>query len=492
MPEARILQTKIFRSAMDAGIAGASSGRMAWTGLMLCLALAFVGGGGTNPAIASLLFLRPISALLFAAALFSLSTPQIRASKGLLILAASCLGLVALQLMPLPPAVWQGLPGREIVVANDALAGIEGQWRPLSLDPARTSNALFSLFLPLAVLLFAIQLTSAKLARTVNLVLLGGGISGIIGLLQLLGDPEGGLYFYAMTTNGAAVGLFANRNHEALLLAAMFPMLAFWAAGIADNQTTDGEQRGWVPSVYQWLALGAALFIAPLVLVTGSRAGLLLGLLGLATVPFVMAKGAARAVSGAANLAEGLGKKPLLRIAAGLLVAGVVGLAIAVGRDEALSRLLGNTDPAAELRIAIIPVLKKMIDLYFPWGSGFGSFEAVYLIHEPDSLLGPAYVNYAHNDWLELVITGGLPGVLLVTALVVMVILRMARVMLNWQTVTPVGRLTRLGLVVLVYIALGSLGDYPLRVPIIQCLFALALVWTFPPGAQRQDLAQGD
>ena len=39
-----------------------------------------------------------------------------------------------------------------------------------------------------------------------------------------------------------------------------------------------------------------------------------------------------------------------------------------------------------------------------------GAFEKVFQANEPDALLGPVFLNHAHNDWLEAVITGGLPA----------------------------------------------------------------------------------
>jgi len=163
----------------------------------------------------------------------------------------------------------------------------------------------------------------------------------------------------------------------------------------------------------------------------------------------------------------------------------ILASAVLLDRDEALNRLLYSTDPAAELRVAILPVLKEMVERYFPWGTGFGTFEAVYLIHEPDALLGPAYVNHAHNDWLELLITGGLPGAVLIAWMGAAVAIRLTRLARSRDSDSAGVGLAILGCVILAYVALGSLGDYPLRVPIIQCVFALALVWVLGPVSRR-------
>ena len=39
------------------------------------------------------------------------------------------------------------------------------------------------------------------------------------------------LWFYRITNNGFPVGLFANRNHAAVFLAALLPLATAWALG---------------------------------------------------------------------------------------------------------------------------------------------------------------------------------------------------------------------------------------------------------------------
>ncbi|MCQ4504087.1 hypothetical protein NON27_28270, partial [Vibrio parahaemolyticus] len=81
-------------------------------------------------------------------------------------------------------------------------------------------------------------------------------------------------------TNGAsAPGLFANRNHQAALLTALFPLLAAFAcAGVADRRTA---------AIRGGIALGIGAILVPLILLIGSRAGVLLLGLGLACALFV-------------------------------------------------------------------------------------------------------------------------------------------------------------------------------------------------------------
>lgn len=389
----------------------------AWTGLALLtlLLLAFALGGSARADVPQLLILRPAAVLALGLALATVSRRHVAGFGAPVALALAAVLLPALQLLPLPPEVWRSLPGRALVAEVDAAAGLGALWRPLSMTPPETLNALLAGLVPLAVLLLAIQLPSEQQARLVLVALALGGLSALIGFLQLLGDPQGALYFFEVTNNGAAVGLFANRNHQAVLLACMIP-LAFAAASLPRRgpasvaQGTGWQSRG---RAYQprrriaWpmlLALAATAMLVPLILITGSRSGLLMGTLALLSLPLVLPQGTLR--RGAVSRGAWLG-------VAALLAAGLALAAIWLDRDLALDRLLQAT-PFEDLRLRILPTLLELAREQWLWGTGLGSFERVYQVREPAALLLPVYVNHAHNDWLELVITGGLPALVLV------------------------------------------------------------------------------
>ena len=117
-----------------------------------------------------------------------------------------------------------------------------------------------------------------------------------------------------------------------------------------------------------------------------------------------------------------------------------------------------------------------MIRDFAPWGSGLGSFEPAYWLYEPDHLLMPAYMNHAHDDWLEIVMTGGVPAALVALLAVVAWGGRTFALMRNRsQAGTHV--VSRLGLVIILMLAVASLSDYPVRVPSLACLLVCAAVW---------------
>lgn len=136
-----------------------------------------------------------------------------------------------------------------------------------------------------------------------------------------------------------------------------------------------------------------------------------------------------------------------------------------------------------------MPTVIEITQLYLPWGSGMGSFEQVFQVHEPDALLAPTYMNHAHNDWLELVQTGGLPAWVLLAAGMVWTGSLLWR--FGWSSAVPhdARRLGQVGASFLVLAGLGSIGDYPLRAPSLACFLVLAMIWIgqlADPGLAKQ------
>ena len=144
--------------------------------------------------------------------------------------------------------------------------------------------------------------------------------------------------------------------------------------------------------------------------------------------------------------------------------------------DRLMSRAIGE-----DLRWRMLPTVVGMIFQYWPFGSGVGSFEKAFKISEPDSLLGPEYVNHAHNDWLELLVTTGLLGLVMLVVAAFGLIVGVRRA---WAAARPpgsAGDLLRLGCVLIGLAALGSVGDYPLRTPALAAFFAVAVLWAGCP-----------
>ena len=205
-----------------------NSGFFLLNALVLVSALLF--GGGTRQGLASDVAPQLLSLPLLAVAL-PLAWPRLNAvplSRALLIL---IVGLPLLQLVPMPPFLWESLPGRRDIAETLAAAGVDPGWRPLSLIPEATFRAFLALLPPVAIFLGALNLD--RDARKFLLILAAaiGVLSAPLAMLQVLGAQDSGPYLYDVTNVGRGVGFFANANHFGALAYCLIPISI---AGLAD------------------------------------------------------------------------------------------------------------------------------------------------------------------------------------------------------------------------------------------------------------------
>lgn len=434
----------------------------------ILLVSGFLLVGSARDDLTSLLFWRPLSALLLCLAVVTCGGEAWRRGRILVLFGLSVALLTALHLVPLPPAVWTELPGRDVIVAVYRNAGMELPWQPLSVAQARTWNAFFSFMGPIALLLAVLALETSR-HRQLLLLLIGiGFLSGIIGMIQAIGPSNSALYFYRITNNGLGVGLFANRNHQAAMLATMYPLLAAYLSLFKGRPDRLFFHRA--------ITLTGACLLFSFILMTGSRSGLVLTVFGIAFAWWVYRAPVAQGrVAGIRS--EHRSRLVGLGVAAFLLV---VGLIVTVN-TPALQRLI-ETDPASELRVQTFPIVADAIGKFFPFGSGFGTFVEVYQIFEPDRFVTEQYFNHAHNDFAELLLTGGLPALLLflwgaVMAGVVFLSLLRRRKAVAGDPDFSSQILGRAGFAVIAMLALASVTDYPLRVPSLLLYATVAAVW---------------
>lgn len=421
--------------------------------------IVFLIGGGSRHDVPSLVILRPLAAMFLAYAVAGMTVEQWRVIRGPMLLLAALVLVIFLQLVPLPPSFWTGLPARGPIDQMGQVLGMEGLWRPLSMAPAKTWNALFSLIVPAAGLaLFAIQEPEGR-KQVWTVVLMMALASALLGVLQI---TTGAFYFHAFSPAGYATGLFANRNHQGVLLATMLLVSAWQFCAIRPRQSGAGMKG--------LLALAPLVFLIPVIFLAGSRAGLITAAIGLLLAMALIAQAPLVPQTFTIGKSFKLSRKGLLG-AIGLGFAALAGIVALSSRALALDRLFD--DGALEnLRWQVFPTLREMAGDMFVWGSGFGSFEYAYRIYEPVSLLGPKYLNNAHNDWLQFVIEGGLPATLI---LLVAVLAFFAKGFAAWRA--EPGELRRRRLMaagVLSLLGVGSLVDYPVRVPSVMVVVALA------------------
>ena len=130
---------------------------------------------------------------------------------------------------------------------------------------------------------------------------------------------------------------------------------------------------------------------------------------------------------------------------------------------------------ADDQRTRSFPYVLDLAKEHFLLGTGVGTFEQAYRTIEPVELLQRAYFNHAHNDWIQIVIEGGIAAGLILTAAIVAVALRGKAVLAHSANPEIDTRLNWLGLCIIALVALHSFFDYPLRTPSLMLLGAIAL-----------------
>lgn len=445
---------------------------------VLFLVFVFLLGGGARSDIASLPVLRGVAVFFaFWAALRLRGEDWRRIRVPLTLLLLLALWMV-LQLFPLPAGIWHGLPGRDTIVAIDRLTGQAELWRPLSLMPSQTLNALLAMTVPIAALLVAAQMAPEEYPRLMTVMILIACASALLGLVQILSGPASPAYLYRIANRDSMIGLFSNRNHHAIFLACVIPLVAMTLR----DELMRKRKRTLVRT---GLAL-AGIMLTLMTILIGSRGGLVAGVLSF-VISYAIVAGSwsmAEPASGHKETGPSRYRRWFLYAPPALLVLFVSATLFLSSRTTALTRFMDQS-VGDDLRVSAWPTVQSMIETYWLAGSGFGSFPGVYKMFEPDRLLQGAYFNHAHNDWAEAILTGGLPFALIVAAAFVWlgkaIVARGARNLIKGHR----GDVRLPILIVILLLAATSLADYPLRVPSIQVLAMILILFVCCPRPSR-------
>ncbi|GGD59694.1 hypothetical protein GCM10010990_06370 [Croceicoccus mobilis] len=413
-------------------------------------------GGSARLDVNLLLFLRPLCMIAIGVLLVLPITAPARQMRAPTLLLALLALAIAVQLVPLPPSIWTSLPGHERYAEAALAAGLDQPWRPISLTPWRTWNSLLTLLPAIALLMSLRGISYRQEPRVIYGFLAFLAISLVLGVFQVGGVIDGPPLPYRFFAEDSVVGFFANRNHAAAVLATGFPVLRMWSLAHGKSKLPSSRRR--------LIAMVSALVLLVMIVVTGSRTGIVVGFASLA---------ASLAMSPLEELGAGMRKSHAkwLRILVIAVPTLVVALLVLFGKALSIDRFVGD-DLLAEKRLTFLPVLLDIIRDFLPFGSGFGSFDPVFRSYEPDWGLSRKYFNNAHNDLIELVLTGGIPALLVLLGFVGWIGWRIWR---SWKNV-PSGETisTRAGAIMAGSLMLASLTDYPLRTPLAGAVLVFA------------------
>jgi O-antigen ligase len=414
--------------------------------------------------------------------------PFTRSNRSALIAlsAVICAGLV--QLLPLPADLLKTLsPATDTFLRNQdfsyafggngggpATEASPGAWHPLSLTPRASLVGLallaaFTLFL--AGLTRALSRSRSGVRRLASLVVAFGVVLAIVGIVQkaMLGDHAwGGMKIYGFWSPANVLstpfGPYVNKNHFAGWMLMGVPLALGFALGMAEQCRR--QIAGWRSAVL-WLSspeggrmqliVLAVVVMGASLLMTRSRSGVAAFGLAIIVVSMVTGRRFGSARAGLVTLAS-----------LGALSFTVFMLA---GADFA-ARIVNRMD-AMELRRNIWSDSATIIRDFPLAGTGLNSFGTAMIGYQ--SSQHDQHFQEAHNDYLQVMVEGGL--LLALPALVALVmVVRAIRLRFAARDDDPVTWWIRAGATTgLLAIAAQSFVEFSLQMPGNTALFVVLL-----------------
>jgi O-antigen ligase len=310
----------------------------------------------------------------------------------------ACLAAVALQTIPLAPALRERLaPGAIIFdqalrfAGASARAGLHN--RPTSIDPGATR---FALLMSATIILLFWNARSILAGGGLRLTVRGIAWLGLaLAPLTIVTHALSPHLYYGRwkpyTQIASPYGPFVNRNDLACWLVMAIPLTVGYICARVALQRRDAPRHfvSSIDAMALWLTASVCLMLGALI-ASVSRAGL-------------------TAFAAACLCFVWLSRRSLTPRRAGALVATVlVILAIAASYanlDELMAKAGAVNDGFAR-RLTVWRFASQMARDFWPAGTGAAAFDRAILLYDQPYYL--FYVNHAHNQYLQFLVEGGL------------------------------------------------------------------------------------
>ncbi len=376
---------------------------------------------------------------------------------------------VVLQLIPLPTRLVMILSPARFAIAQ-GLSPANSAWTTISIYPEATLSALVKFLAYFCgFLLSAYLFDSSRRRSTLLKALLALGVfEAGYGMFQYLGKHERIFTYRKEYDLGVATGTFINRNHFAGLMEIILPFaaaVAFYALQVWSERPRSPRGRR-APSGESSAAFEAIFYLFLMVIIglgvifSLSRGGILSSAVSLVFISLL------------AQL-KASGKRWMLIVIA--FLAAVIGYGLWIGLDPALARFEAMREQKflkVEERVMIWKDTLKLVRAYPGTGSGFGTYGIAFRPYQTG--LVTAFVDHAHNDYLEYASETGLLGAALVFLPIVYLT---GRMVMSFLTDTRrYRRMVTLGCIgATLALLLHSLTDFNLQIPANALSFAVVL-----------------
>lgn len=385
---------------------------------------------------------------------FSAYFASLRGNPGMVRWGAAVALLIAvvplLQLLSIPAPLWK-LPTERVSLLTDlGRAGLETVDMRWTLSPSATERNLYFLLPGMALFFCMLAMGRTAWRRMLGLIVIVGLLNLVFAFVQLAAGQSSFLNPYPEYAPSLG-GIFANRNHQADLLAIGLMLVSVFLVDYWKQEP--GSQR----SIGK---IGALIVIALILVVSlplvGSRAGVIVAMVMLM----------ATLLTSGLPTWRSFRRKPLLQV--GALVTLIVFL---VGLHAANAWM--QVDAAVEgSRYTMLTETVRIGQQHAPWGSGFGTFIPTFQQGAGESVPLDSYVNNAHNEYAQWWLEAGVAGVALTLSALAVLIASLIALLRQRQgsTTRVIGVAAMMGIGVIV---LHSTVDYPLRTQAMSAIFGV-------------------
>jgi O-antigen ligase len=337
-----------------------------------------------------------------------------------------------------------------------ALIGSSGQTRSLSMDVEATRGAAAMIFFLFLSFLIAANLfdTHERLHMFANFLITFGLALAVFAMIQHF-TWDGKMFWVRPTVSAGTGGPFVNRNHFAGYMEMLIPI----PVALAMSRSARMEARLFWGFAAVIMSIGEAASLS-----RGGMVSLAAGLI------FFAVMNARRRRNARPGQASRLRFRPEYFIV--LLFASIIGGVVWIGADSEILKRLAY-DPLATGgtmdRGGVWGDTLAMFRANPVLGVGLGAFETVYPIYGNGD--GSFLVQFAHNDYLQVLSDGGLIGGALALWFVVVLARAMTQIP---RTVDPFLRALGMGSAAGIFALLvHSLFDFNLQIPSNALLFLM-------------------
>jgi O-antigen ligase len=374
------------------------------------------------------------------------------------------------QLLPQEPEV---LPDGEEAISEPPAGST------LSLYPEASRGRLMRL-LALFLLFAAVTnntVSPAAFTRLCVACLVNGALLALFALVQRF-TAHPGILYWTYPSAGNVFGPFINRNHFALYLnlciglGVAFVLSRAWrdqpdrgAGASTDFSGQARRKRGLVASLSEVVHDSPALWACAAVA------------LMLSSVALCLSRGGLLALAGGSlvcGLTVAVGLRGHFRLGT-ILVIGLAAVAVIawLGAGPLWARLVTLGDGQAA--VDRLPLWSRVLPIarHYPlWGTGYGTFEQVEVMYRPDARDEAAKYHHAHNDYLELLLEGGVFALGLCVLAIGLVYLGGWRALCRHR-IGPTAGLAAGGLFAFTTLVIHSFGEFGTHIPAVTVLAAV-------------------